>query len=158
LDEPEKNPCGELIKFKNNNSIQQTLRILKGQSSGSAERGNYISETTNTVGATYLSFPVIPQNPNNPNELDISAGYPTGRVKGVMHCHINPTLGMIPMFSAADFAALYGIAYSHVPINNAEKEKLAVRALVGRIHDCVVFLMGLGGQHPVGHGVVAGRR
>lgn len=120
---PEKTPCNELNKIIPNQSIQQTLRILKGQSSGVAEHGNYISETANSAGATYLTFPVIPQTPNNPNALDINAGLTSGKVKGAMHCHTNPsTTGMFPMFSAADLGALYSIAYSHIPTNNAEKD------------------------------------
>ena len=142
LDAPPKNPCSELKKFNTNNTIQQTLRILKGQSSGASEHGNYISEATNSVGATYLTFPVIPQNPNNPNEIDISAGFPTGKVKGVMHCHRDPaTTGMFPMFSAADFGALYGIAYSHVPVNNTEKDyaEYTVMLSVGSGHYALKF-------------------
>ena len=142
IDKPNNDPCSELKKFNTNNAIQQTLRILKEQSSGQAEHGNYISETTNSVGATYLSFPVIPQNPNNPNQLDITAGLTTGKVKGAMHCHTNPaTTGMIPMFSAADFAALYGIADAHVPANNAEKDyaEYTVILSVGSGHYALKF-------------------
>jgi hypothetical protein len=138
---PVKTPCEELKKLNANNSIQLTLRILKGQSSGQAEHGNYISETTNSVGVTYLSFPVVPQSSNNPNEIDISAGLATGKVKGVMHCHINPTTGMIPMFSAADLGALYGIAYSHNPSHNTEKDyaEYTVMLSVGSGHYALKF-------------------
>lgn len=118
-----KTPCEDLMKMIPNNSIQQTLSILKGLSSGAAERGNYIRETTNPSGATYLSYPVIPQTPSNPNALDIAAGLASGKVKGAMHCHTNPaTTGMFPMFSDADLGALYNIAYSHIPSNNATKD------------------------------------
>lgn len=141
LDAP-KNPCSELMKLNTNNSIQQTLRILKGESSGQNEHGNYISETTNSLGATYLSFPIIPQNPNKPYELDIPAGLSTGKVKGVMHCHTDPasTL-MFPMFSAADFAILYNIAYSHIPSNNATKDysEYTVMLSVGSGHYALKF-------------------
>lgn len=123
LPPPEKTPCEELNKFNDNNTIQQSLQILKTQSTGVAERGNYISEITNSSGANYLSFPIIPQDPKNPNLLYIAGGLSTGKVKGAMHCHTNPsTTGMVPMFSAPDLEALYQIAYAHVPINNAEKD------------------------------------
>lgn len=118
-----KTPCSELNKTIKNQSIQLTLRILKGQSTGTAEHGNYISQTTNNVGVSYLSFPVIPQNLNKPNEVDIAAGLSSGNIKGAMHCHNNPaTTNMIPMFSAADFAALHYIASKHIPPNNGIKD------------------------------------
>ena len=141
-DEEDGTPCEALKKFNTNNSIQQTLRILKGQSSGIPEHGNYITETTNSVGVNYLSFPIIPQNPNNPIELDISAGLVTGKVKGVMHCHTDPvTTKMIPMFSVADFGNLYNIAYNHVPANNAEKDyaEYTIMLSVGSEHYALKF-------------------
>jgi hypothetical protein len=122
LDPRKTKPCEELYKFNNNNAIQQTLRILRNSSSGTSERGNYISEATNSAGANYLSFPVVPQDPNKPYLLNITGGLASGNIKGAMHCHTNPTTtGMFPMFSAADLSALYEIAYSHNPSNNAPK-------------------------------------
>lgn len=118
-----KTPCDELNKTVKNQAIQQTLNLLKGQSSGSIEMGFYIRQATNNVGVSYLSFPVIPQNINKPNELDIAAGLSTGNIKGAMHCHNDPaTTNMIPMFSAADFAALHYIASNHIPPNNEIKD------------------------------------
>ncbi|RBA28610.1 hypothetical protein [Flavobacterium tibetense] len=142
IDKPISAPCNELSKLVTNNSIQQTLRILKGQSSGTSERGNYISETTNSLGATYLTFPVIPQNQNKPYEIDISAGLATGNVKGAMHCHTNPaTTSMFPMFSAGDLMALYNIAYEHVPANNSVKDyaEYTVMLSVGSGHYALKF-------------------
>lgn len=130
-------PCEELKKLANNNSIQQTLRILKGQSTGTQEYGNYVSEEINSLGANYLGFPVIPNNPNNPSELNIDAGIAAGNVLGVLHCH---TVNGIPMFSPADLRSLRRIARYHnnngLPKNYAE---YTVMLSVGSGHYALKF-------------------
>lgn len=138
----EKTPCSELYKYITNNSIQQSLRILKQQSSGNAEYGNFICETTNTAGATYLSFPIIPQDPKNPSQIDIKAGLANGNVKGAMHCHTDPaSTTMFPMFSTADLGCLYQIAFQNIPVNNAPKEyaEYTVMLSVGSGHYSLKF-------------------
>lgn len=114
-------PCDELRKFIANNSIQQSLGILKPQSLGPIERGNYISETTNASGANYLSFPIIPYDTNNPTILNMNAGLNGGNVIGAMHCHTDPvSTGGIPMFGHGDLESLYSIAVKH---NNGNDPK-----------------------------------
>lgn len=152
-----KNPCAKLKKFNTNNTIQQTLRILKEQSSGQAEHGNYISETTNTAGATYLSFPVIPQDSNNPYAININAGLSTGKVKGAMHCHTDPaTTTMFPMFSAADLDILYQIADKHVPANNAVKDytEYTVMLSVGSGHYALKLKNFSGDYYNLNHNIL----
>jgi hypothetical protein len=138
----QKTPCSELKTFYTNNAIQQTLRILKAQSSGQSEHGNYISETTNSAGASYLSFPVIPADPNNPTSLNLSAGVANGNVKGAMHCHTDPvSTNAVPMFSPADLKCLLDIARYHSPINNNPKDysEYTVMLSVGSGHYALKF-------------------
>lgn len=111
-------PCDELRKFIANNSIQQSLGILKPQSSGPIERGNYISETTNASGASVLSFPVIPPKPNDPTRLNFDAGITAGNVIGLMHCHTDPaSTGGVAMFGPGDILSLFKIARYYSPTN-----------------------------------------
>ncbi len=141
LDAP-KNPCSELKKFNTNNTIQQALRILKVQSSGSQEHGNYISDATNALGANYLSFPVIPTDPKKPTSLDITDGLNTGKVKGAMHCHTDPvSTNAVPMFSPADLSALLNISIKHIPANNVPKDyaEYTVMLSVGSGHYALKF-------------------
>lgn len=141
LDAP-KNPCSELKKFNTNNTIQQALRILKVQSSGSQEHGNYISDATNALGANYLSFPVIPTDPKKPTSLDITDGLNTGKVKGAMHCHTDPvSTNAVPMFSPADLSALLTISIKHIPANNVPKDyaEYTVMLSVGSGHYALKF-------------------
>jgi len=152
-----KDPCAQLKKFNTNSTIQQTLRILKGHSSGQSELGNYISETTNTAGATYLSFPVIPQDPNNPYFLNINAGLTTGKVKGAMHCHTDPaTTTMFPMFTAADLDILYQIADQHVPANNVTKDysEYTVMLSVGSGHYALKLKNFSGNYYNLNHNLI----
>jgi hypothetical protein len=152
----QKTPCNELKKFTTNNSIQLSLRILKGQSSGVAERGFYIKDTINSVGATYLTYPVIPPNPNNPNELDVAPGLATGRVKAMLHCHTDPaTTRMIPMLTAADFGNLYNIASYHNPLNNAQKDyaEYTVMLSVGSGHYALKFKNFDGNYYTLNHNI-----
>jgi hypothetical protein len=134
-------PCQKLNKFITNNTIQQTLRILKEQSSGSEEHGNYITQETNPAGASYSSFPLIPPNPDKPNILDISAGIANGNVKGALHCHTDPvSTGGVPMFSPADLRSLYKIAINYN--NNGVQKNYAeytVMLSVGSGHYAIKF-------------------
>ncbi len=136
----EKNPCEQLNRIIPSSSIQQTLRILKSQSSGDDEYGNYISSTTNASGASYPSYPIVPRDPKNPHSLDIEAGLSTGNVKGVMHCHTNPENGGVPMFSPGDLDSLLDVALMHNS-NGQEKNyaEYTITLSVGSGHYALKF-------------------
>lgn len=135
-----KNPCEQLNRIIPSSSIQQTLRILKSQSSGDDEYGNYIATTTNASGASYPSYPIVPRDPKNPHSLDIEAGLSAGNVKGVMHCHTNPEKGGVPMFSPGDLRSLRSIARNH-NANGQEKNyaEYTVMLSVGSGHYALKF-------------------
>ena len=135
-------PCGELKKLLPNNSIQLTLRIIKGKSSSSEEFGNYFAVTTNSAGATYTSFPIIPKDPEDPTKLSIGDGLDAGNVIGAAHCHTDPvSTKAIPMFSPRDLLGLWRIARRHQTTNNQPKDYslYSVMLSVGSGHYALKF-------------------